>query len=326
MICECDHAHRPHFAHSLYRIHLYFLRVQAFLPLFHRPQFYQKYVSLSKDEKYVNLTKESAFLLYAMMALSARYSTSSSFVGVHIKDRGEIFVRKIDVLYNDLTTCLDTAPPSLVLLQACILIAYYYRSCHTTTHGDPWLVKPCVRLAYKLGLHRLDTETMDHPGGDTNLPSPLQWVSTEEKRRVWWSIWELDAFDYVLHRRAREIDHTEVYVNLPVSDEAWFAGKPTPSALFNFNLSQCWKALKRSENQDERAWFLISNYILVCAFDLDRQKFVTESNVEQLDTVVACFSLLVYEKLRTNLNSLVFDKNHYVKSNWKIVTQLMIQS
>ncbi|KAH6980598.1 hypothetical protein BKA56DRAFT_673097 [Ilyonectria sp. MPI-CAGE-AT-0026] len=54
-------------------LYLFFLRVQPFLPLFHRPQFYQTYIAVPRSAKYVDLTKQSTFLLYAMMALSARY-------------------------------------------------------------------------------------------------------------------------------------------------------------------------------------------------------------------------------------------------------------
>lgn len=277
-----------------------------------------------RNEKYVNLSKQSAFLLYAMMALSARYSTSSYFADVQEKDRGAVFMRKLVKLSDDLVSFVSTEVPSLPLLQACILITYYHRSCNPPNDAKR-LVEVCLRIAEQLDLHTIDKSTSDQARGEINATAEHEMVAAEEKRRAWWSLWELDALESILNRCASGISLDQVHVRLPMSDEAWFAEKPETAPMFNFEISSCWTVLKGSV-QHERAWFLVSNYILVQAFAITRQSVLHKKVVDELEMVITCFSLLFYEKLRTSINSLKFDKDNYPGSNWVILAQLMMQS
>lgn len=205
-----------------------------------------------------------------------------------------------------------------VLLIFPVLLTYYNQSCRSTK-GCDLMVTTCVRVAYDLGLHKLDENEPD-------LENPEYWASKEEQRRAWWCVWELDTFDSISSRRPFTINWNRVSVCLPVSDEAWFAKMPIKSAMLSSDILHCWKALKDSPNQDERAWFLISNYILAQALELCQQRYVSSKSINDIETVVSCFSLLFHEKFRKTVNNLIFDDNTYGKSTWTILTQLMVQS
>lgn len=165
-------------------IHLYFSRVHYYVPILHRPQFFGRYVSLPRGEKYQKLSKESIALLYAMMALSARYSSSPDLGDMPPKNRGQLFFQKISRLYPELESTFDSASPSLMLVQIGILLAYYSQSCGS--HRSPSLVKPIMKMAIKLGLHDIDSTQKTK---EISNASSITWISIEEKRRAWWSIW-----------------------------------------------------------------------------------------------------------------------------------------
>ncbi|RDL31816.1 uncharacterized protein BP5553_09218 [Venustampulla echinocandica] len=306
-------------------IDLYFQRVQVFLPLFHRPRFYKTFVEVHAGQRYTNLTRESAFLLLSMMALSARYSKSPYFESTHVKDRGTLFARRAQAIYDEAPAFSEFQTPSLKLLQGCILLSYYNQSCKPSW-GSDFSINRCTSLAYDLDLHKIDEDSLDGSGKLLESQSPEIWILKEEQRRAWWSVWELDAFDSVAFRRPFKIDRNRMFVFLPVSDEAWFAGIPIISAMLNTDIMYSWKSLKDTPNQDERAWFLISNFVMVHAHDLAQQRVIHQTSVEDIQMAVTCFSLLINEKLRVDLGSLTFNENNYAKSNWTILTQLMVQT
>ena len=301
-----------------HRIELYFQRIQVFLPLFHRPRFEQSYLEINNDTRYINLTIDRAYMFYGMLALSARFSSSSYFGDMNPKERGSQFARQAQEICHKMVQDAIPHSPSLVWLQGHILLAYYNQACRPAL-GCDLMVATCIRFAYDLGLHRIDEDNPDSEDSE-------QWVRKEGQRRAWWCIWELDAFDSISSRRPFTINWNRVFVFLPVSDEAWFSNTPVRSAMLSSDLLQCWKALRDSPNQDERAWFLISNFILAQALELCQQRHVSLKSINDIETVVSCFSLLFHEKFRSSVNNPLFDDNTYGKSNWTILTRLMVQS
>lgn len=251
------------------------------------------------------------------MALSARFSTLSSFDGVSLKERGVPFSRKARMIYQEMVRGFEPQSPTLKWLQGCILLAYYNQSCRPDI-GCDLMPAICTRFAYSLGLHRIDEDPH-------SSSSREEWICKEEQRRAWWAVWELDSFDSISSRRPFSIDKYRMYVYLPISDEAWFSGTPIESARLNTDILQCWKSLRDSENRDERAWFLISNFIAVQALELCQQRHVPIKNITEVETVVSCFSLLFHERYGESTDRLLFDEQNYGKSNWVILTRLMIQ-
>lgn len=300
------------------RIDLYFERVQFFMPLLHRPRFYQQFVTNGSRNKYHNLTRETMFLLYSMMSLSARYSSSSYFRSISIMEKGALFAGKAHALYNNMEAAVDAGEPTIQFLQGCVMLAYYTLTDRPPKASEP-LVDVCMRHAYRLGLNEIDKD--DSTKTSTTL-SPQSWVLKEEGRRLWWCIWELDAFHSVSSRKPFSIDKIKFHVQLPVSDDAWFSEQLTPS-VFDSNFLTCWHVLRDSPNQDERAWFLISNYIMVHVHGLG-QNIALPSQVDEAETVVSCFYLLFYERFRTRLDSITYQESSYRRNSWIIFTQLMI--
>jgi hypothetical protein len=301
---------------------MYFRRIQVFLPLFHKPTFHHKYVSRTGLAGYTDLEKDSQFVLYGMMALSARFSNMSYFDGISLKERGSPFSRKAQMIYRETVQGFEPHVPTLKWLQGCILLAYYNQSCRPAV-GCDLMSATCTRFAYSLGLHRIDEDSCEK--GIYPRPSSEEWICKEEQRRAWWSVWELDAFDSISSRRPFSIDKHRMCVFLPVSDEVWFSGIPIESAVLNTDILKCWKSLRDSENRDERAWFLISNFIAVQALELCQQKHIHTRTITDVETVVSCFSLLFHEKFGGSANQPLFDEQNYAKSNWLTLTRLMIQ-
>lgn len=313
------------FESHISRIDVYFRRIQVFLPLFHKPTFQQTYLQADGENKYVGLRKDCIFVLYSMMALSARFSSLPYFEYIKIRDRGSQFAQKAQEIYHETLISSTKPKPSLIWLQGSILLAYYNQSCKPAMECD-LLISGCIRMAYDLGLHKTDeiehfTQEISPSGSSTE-----DWTQKEEQRRAWWAVWELDSFDSISSRHPFKIDRQRMFVFLPVSDETWFAGKPIKSAMLSPDILQCWKTLRDSPNQDERAWFLISNYITVQALELCQQRYIAQKVINNIETVVSCFLHLFYETFRSSCSELTFDENSYAKSNWLILTRLMIQS
>lgn len=60
----------------------------------------------------------------------------------------------------------------------------------------------------------LDAEANDHEGGATG-PVHEDWVGKEERRRLWWSLWEADIFTATIRRLPPAIDGKFQTPNLP---------------------------------------------------------------------------------------------------------------
>lgn len=303
---------------------MFFKRINVYLQLFHQPKFYRDHVQGENEDKYTKLSKEAALVIYGMLALSARYSSLPYFDGINAKDRGTKFSRWAQEICYD---AIRNAPckPSLLWLQGAILLSYYNQACRPSL-GCDLTVAACVRWAYDLELNRIDEYELHATDPSYTTPTAEQWVTKEEQRRAWWVVWELDAFDSVSSRRPFSIDQNRIFVILPVSDEAWLAGTPVESAMLSPDLLQCWKVLRDSPNQSERAWFLTSNFIAVQALELSQQRYVPQKSISDIETVVGCFSLLFHEKFGNCFNHLTFNESDPSRSNWIVLSRLMIQT
>lgn len=116
---------------------LYFQRVQAFLPLFHRPTFYQDYVDDEIGTKSENLSEDLAIILYAMMALSARYHPSPYYGDAPSKHRGVRFAERAQAIYDERSNANRQELKSLRWLQGCILLSFYNQACKPKGAATP---------------------------------------------------------------------------------------------------------------------------------------------------------------------------------------------
>lgn len=89
--------------------------------------------------------------------------------------------------------------PTLSLLQALALSTF--QELIRGARGRAWRsLGTCVRVAYELDLHLVDSDERDKDMLFTGN-ARQSWCLDEEQRRIWWAIWEMDTFArYVLLR------------------------------------------------------------------------------------------------------------------------------
>lgn len=299
---------------------MFLAKVHGFLPLFHLPTFVDEITrSLSAATPDTGTSRtEAAFILNGMFALSARFSMHDDFRDAAALSRGEPFARRaVDIFDRHLADSQEA--PNLRILQGHILLACYYLSSGISSRA--WrFTGMCVRMLYELNIHKVD----HHHAIEGYVETPEEWVKTEEKRRAWWSAWELDNFASTVACRPFCCDR-QVEVLLPVSDEDWFAGKPVRSAFLWTNRRAAWEGLADCENQAERAWFLVAVHLIRLATDITTLSSMESSSQRQneLETAMTCFRLALPPKF--DLSCLFFKGDNWSNAAWAVSTHIMFQ-
>ncbi|KIW18316.1 hypothetical protein PV08_02604 [Exophiala spinifera] len=300
-------------------ISIYFDKIQAWLPLLHRPRFYAQY-NCSADTLHrfrsTGYSIPEALLLQSMFALAARFSPNPYFKGLAPSARGQVFARK--AMQHHAKLRVELEEPCLLHLQGCILLANYL-----LTSGPDYrawiLTGVCARLAYDLDLCSID--------GCQNIgEDKLEWTQLEERRRAFWLVWELDTFGSTLSKRPTAINNQRMTVCLPVSDEMWFADMPVQSVVLHPNPAQAWKGLPDCPNQDERAWFLTANYLMAASHDMYSRQVSCQEEQEELIDSILCFAFAFSQRFSLEACPLVFDSESFSRCNWIISTHLMLAS
>ena len=129
-------------------------------------------------------------MLYAMFAMSARYSSEDSILKHSQGDAclaGDVFARRAKTANADQEDA--DKPITLNDLKTTFLLCVYE---YTSNPGRRAWVSAgnVVRMAYELGLHQIDIPTRD----DAGSADALFEVAKEEKRHIWWCVWKLDAW------------------------------------------------------------------------------------------------------------------------------------
>jgi hypothetical protein len=282
----------------------------------------EEYISNAEqcDDGYINLPLEAALILNGVLALAARFSTSSYFDNIPPASRGECFGRNAKAIYDD--SIRELRKPTLKYVQGSTLLAFYLYSSEPDSQG--WLaIGVCSRLAYDLGLNNVDEDY--HRLSQIEILPSDEWSRREELRRAWWCVWELDAFASAIACRPPTIDKTKMQVMLPVSDESWFANTPVESAIIDPSAAHAWHTLQNCQNQDVRAWFLVTNFLLLLTHDLGQQKNIAPQEFKAIETAVACFALLLPPEFHLNLSNLSFIGENYHRSNWILSLNIMLQ-
>lgn len=303
-------------------IEIYFEKVQGFLPLLHKPRFMETEISkqAASDSRFQQISLETSLILNGMCALSARFSSDPAFDGIKPVQKGARFGHRAKSIYDN--SIRDIKQPSLKFLQGCILLAFYLYSCEPDCQG--WLlIGTCSRLAYDFGLNKIDDDRQSI-NSTLNMPS-LEWSRREELRRAWWCVWELDTFASGISCRPPTIDSYKMQVRLPVSDRAWFANMPVESVIMDPNPLVAWRSLRDCPNQDERAWFLVLNFLLFIAQDLGQETKPDHQRAKNIENAVSCFVLLLPSQFHLDSGSILFNSEHFQRSNWIMCTNIMLQ-
>ncbi|KAF4340665.1 hypothetical protein FBEOM_5381 [Fusarium beomiforme] len=298
-------------------VHLFFEKIQPWLPLLHRPKFFSSYINSSESGfcDPSNLVDHDKLMIHGVLALAARHSINAYFVNIPAPERGNELLKEACALYGKLRAAEEL--PTIEYLQGCVLLAVNLAvdgPCHRT-----WILTGVsVRMAYDLDLCNMDD-------CEDVCSDAEEWTAMEERRRLFWVIWELDTFLSTIARRPRAIDRRRMAVLLPVSDEAWFAQKPVDSSLLATRPSEVWKCLVNSPNQDERAWFLVANYIMALAYETTTSTHDQEKDREEIVNAITCFSLLVTQRFGLASHPGLFSLSNPAY-HWIIGIHLMINS
>jgi hypothetical protein len=154
-----------------------------------------------------------------------------------------------------LDECSDQPPP-LCLLQALVLITF--QQLIRGVRGYAWRqLGVCIRIAYELQLHLVDSDEVGQlcttPESDIS-----EWCCEEERRRLWWAIWEMDTFASTIRRLPTAIDWSQIETHLPVSDDHWFTYQFKASCFLEKKPMNRRKALQKCENSCPKAWFIVT--------------------------------------------------------------------
>ncbi|KAL6228796.1 fungal-specific transcription factor domain-containing protein [Aspergillus navahoensis] len=324
-ICLADHANESVIRAPLPAtlcstlLDTYFTKVQTWLPLLHRPTFYQNCMVPGTNElrSLSDMSLEECFIIHGIFALAARHCSISDWEHISPAKRGSQFMAKAQLAYNYLR--ITGSGTSIPLLQGCILLACCGYTSDMAHHGL-FFTGACVTLAYDLNLHHIDADPVDED------QTPDTWVRKEGLRRIWWLVWELDRFGSILSERPFSIDSRSIKVLLPVSDTQWFDGVPLKSVMLDPKPhNQTWKDLKDSPNQSERAWFLTCNHLLSLVYEWQNQGADEYSHL-QMETILNCFRLALPQSFNLYENPPVTDGDQLPQCNWIISTNLLLVS
>lgn len=292
----------------------------------HRPSFYQKYLGHhGQQERLVNrrdMQPDESIMIFAMFALSARFSKAPFFEGTDPVTRGLVFAERAAVIKDPIIRSVEE--PCVEFLKGCVLLASHCLTSGQISTGA-LLTGVCVRLAYNLGLNDIDEDQIREDGtvDEIDLDDPDVWVRKEELRRVWWAISDLDTFVCTVLCQPFGIERRSMRVLLPVSDFWWFEGIPTKSSALLPRPSQTWKSLQSSPDQTARAWYLVVNHVSSCIADAARRACRTSpSQVMELESALSCLRLALPASFQ--LKDLHIDATNVAESNWIIATHLMM--
>ncbi|KAK3322582.1 fungal-specific transcription factor domain-containing protein [Apodospora peruviana] len=112
--------------------------------------------------------------------------------------------------------------------QSWTLIATYeFRKLFLTRFATS--VAKVVRLVHVMGLHRLDDDSGPDGILTPTIPAPRSWLELENRRRVFWAAFCIDAHGCITTGWPSLIDLDEITTHLPASEEAFQTGKEEKS-------------------------------------------------------------------------------------------------
>lgn len=173
--------------------------------------------------------------------------------------------------------------PTLCILQAMTLTTF--QQLIKGARGRAWRsLGTCVRIAYELKLHLIDSDRMYQDMPPAQKP-PYVWCLEEEGRRTWWAIWEMDTFSSTVRRCPTAIDWSQNETRLPSDDDLWFRDEVHESCFLDPNPITRWKILQQCGNQSPKAWFIVVNSFMREAQELSTSpRAVLVSSVNRTGT------------------------------------------
>lgn len=126
-----------------------------------------------------------------------------------------------------LRSASDQGP--LLARVSLLFMASYCTSQFTTS----WMFKGmAIRACINAHVHRLDAILISRvcPGGcgDREVYVDPSSLEAESLRRLWWSVFNMDAFSSLLSTRPQAVDDRDLRIRLPGDDESWMTGASSP--------------------------------------------------------------------------------------------------
>lgn len=302
-------------------IDTFFLHIQPWLPLLHKPRFIARCEQELKpgSDSLAGLSLEMALLLTGMFGLAARFSSNPVFQDLEPLERDSQYIVPARSVYSELR---NTRTSSLSYLQGCIVLAFHAYT--DELNSSAWILSGvCVRLAYDLELSEIDGDDANSAANQTNYDH----IDLEEMRRAWWLTWELDTFGSLMTRKPFAVDRHHFTVRLPLSDSDWFAGRAVESAELLTLPEQSWKSLQESENQNPRAWFLIANHLLSLLIQHMYKKHSDfSSTMSEFASALNCMKLSWPSSFDILMNPPRFEPYTFADLNWVLGTHLMLMT
>jgi hypothetical protein len=273
-------------------------------------------------QRFRQLDFESALLLNGIFSLAARFSEHDELRGSTPRQQGNSFGMAAHTMLETARQDTGYENVSLRFLQGSILFAYFQLTLRPSFQA--WLeIGYCCRMAYALSLHQIDRDS--DPQHQVNRPSPNDWADREEQRRAWWTTVQLDTFAAFIGGRPPSIETARADVLLPVSDEAWFALRPTSSALIpSAGAATVWSSLVDKENQDAYAWFLVATFICRAAQEELEKRDRSKYGLTIIQSAIQCFLLGLPPHLRLSKGKMLFEEHNFAEHNWIISIHLVI--
>jgi hypothetical protein len=306
-------------------IDVFFVTIQGFLPLFQRRRFYATYGPIlhSKEGCLSDLTVESALLLLSMFGLAARFSNADYFTSEEPIHRGDHFISQAMTIYHQTYEDDSKYDCPLTYLSGMALLAYA-----TLLEGLSWrswiLVGNSVRFAYAINLHDTDSDIISSlidPAGLSAEELPIR----EERRRLWWILWDMDTFVSSMLGRPFAIDERHMSVLLPIHDNAYMNDIKVSSVPMDHSAYTTCRQLQSSENNSEWAWFLACTAVLRQVLHTVSSPIPDEQACNDVEAVVGYFAIALPESFQLNPGSLLFDDTNFSASNWIMNTAVMLQ-
>ena len=229
-----------------YLIELFFQNVRPIVSIYHQPSFHRTHLGSSFADLH----------LFAMFSLAVRYlpdewnGTSTA----EYRHSAPAFHRAaLEITEQRLEL------PSLEVLQALVLITIYEISLKISAHEYQRVIL-CSRIASDLRLNAVDAEEWAFDAED--------WIRQEEKRRLWWAIWEMEAFVKIAYLRSAPTSEAEILTLLPASEDRWFSGQPEFSVYYHRDPLERWRILQKGGKSDPRSYHIVIISMMLHALQL----------------------------------------------------------
>jgi len=307
-------------------VELFFDNIHNSCPIFRRSTFRQTVLHQANVVRspFHGLSATSRLILNAMFALSARFSEAVVLAHIDPASRGDVFMARAIGLWESISRTSHEELSTIQCLQGLVLLSFNMLQ-HDASVQTWLMVGSCTRLAYEIDLHNTDAD-LAVLGNESIVLDIDDNMKREEKRRLWWTIWEMDTFSSTTSLRPYAINGRQFWVLLPLSDQCLEGNTPLISSAF---LGPCfdapWQALSHSDNQNERAWFLICLAVLRLACETALSPMATFKGVNNIERIIGSLLLSLPYTFHLSPNKTDINKSNWHEHSWIICSNIAIE-